>query len=110
MIYGSDVAAYDAGENTCLSYINGNQTLQTGMIISQKTVNSQQPHHAKIAQHLQNIASTIVIIAISSSELFKAFFLLFQDLNDHGFLHERLQVIEHTIDIPCLQVTREIVW
>lgn len=80
-----------APNNTCidtlLAYINWNYALQTRVIITQQAMDSKQAYHAKIAQHLQHIAPTTIIISISSSELDKTFLLLLQDLNNRGLLH-----------------------
>lgn len=53
-------------------------------------MNSEQAYHAEIAQNLQDITSTTVIIPISSSKLFKTFLFPLQDLDYCRFLHKGL--------------------
>ena len=82
MIYGCNVTSYNTGVNTLLTNVNRKQALQPGLVITQKTMNSQQTHHTEVPQHLQDIASTTVIIPISSSKLFKTLLLLLQYLDN----------------------------
>lgn len=93
MVYGGNVATNNASVNTRLADVNRSQTLEASVIIPQKAVNTQKPHHAKITQHFQDIAPTIVVIPISSRKLLQTLFLLFKNLNNPGFLNQSLQVV-----------------
>ena len=105
VIDGGDVAPNDDGVDPLLVEVNGCEALEASVVIPEEAVYPEQANHAVVAEHLEHIAPSLIVIAIGGSELLEALLLPLEDLRDHGLLDQRLEVVEDTIDIPRLHIS-----
>ena len=105
VIDGGDVAPNDNGVDPLLVEVNGCEALEASVVIPEEAVYPEQANHAVVAEHLEHIAPSLVVIAVGGGELLEALLLPLEDLRDHGLLDQRLEVVENAIHIPSLRIS-----
>jgi len=97
-----NLAANNSIENSRLIDINGWKGTEATLVISQQAVDTEQTHNAEVTQYFEHICSTMIIISISGCKSNIAILFLIQDLKDHWFLDQGLEVVHHSNNIPDL--------